>query len=109
LASGVTSPTYTTTVTLTKGRTYSFKVQSRNSVGLSAFSSPKSILAAQIPAQPVAPTTTVSGANVVIAWSKPDNGGSVLTAYEVKVRQSDLVTYTLVTCTESTATMLSST
>lgn len=109
MASGVTSTTYTTSVTLTKGRTYAFKVQSRNSVGLSDFSSPPiSILAAQIPAQPVAPTTTVSGANVVIVWSAPDNGGSALTAYQIKVRQSDLATYTLVTCTESTATMLSS-
>lgn len=50
LQAGITSQSYTTVATLTKGRTYKFRVQARNSVGFGAFSSEISILAAQTPA-----------------------------------------------------------
>lgn len=50
LASGVTSRSYLTTVSLTQGTTYVFTVKARNSVGLSAQSATLSVLAAQIPA-----------------------------------------------------------
>lgn len=54
-----------------------------------------SILAAQVPAQPSAPTTTWSPDNVVITWTAPDNGGSAITGYTVKIRQSDDTTFTV--------------
>jgi hypothetical protein len=38
LESGITTKTYTTTVTLTSGRTYKFKIESRNTVGYSSMS-----------------------------------------------------------------------
>lgn len=46
----VSQMSYTTQVTLVKGRLYSFKVQAINSVGVSLLSTSLSILAAQIPA-----------------------------------------------------------
>lgn len=55
-----------------------------------------SILAAQIPAQPSPPTTTVSSLNVVVAWDLPNNGGSVITAYEIKILQRDGLTYSTI-------------
>lgn len=58
LATGVTSLTYTATG-LTAGTTYAFKVYSRNSDGFSFGSSSVSILAAQVPDTPSAPTTTI--------------------------------------------------
>ena len=53
LESEVTSAAYTTKITLTSGVTYSFKVTARNSVGISEYSSPVSILAATIPDPPL--------------------------------------------------------
>ena len=49
LASGVTETEYTTSVTLTQGQTYTFKVKARNSVGFGQYSAEVSILAAQVP------------------------------------------------------------
>ena len=46
LQSGVTTEFYMTTIALTKGSTYSFKVQARNSVGQSALSSELAVLVA---------------------------------------------------------------
>jgi hypothetical protein len=53
LATGVTTKTYTTTIPLVAGITYSFYVQSRNVVGLSIYSQTIAILAARIPDAPV--------------------------------------------------------
>jgi len=53
-------------------------------VGFSDFSLPISILAAQIPDIPLAPTTTISDRwNVVIDWIAPYNGGSPITSYTI--------------------------
>jgi hypothetical protein len=49
LVDGVTELTYTTGITLTQGKTYKFRIQARNSVGYSAFTSDLSVLAAQVP------------------------------------------------------------
>jgi hypothetical protein len=46
LDSAITSQEYTTSITLTEGRTYKFKVRSRNSVGLSPYSTVLEVLAA---------------------------------------------------------------
>jgi hypothetical protein len=92
---------------LTKGKTYAFRVQARNSYGLSDPSSVLSVLAAQIPAIPSAPTTTVSGTNVIVRWTAPDNGGSVITAYSILIRQNDGgFSPVLTTCNGATATIV---
>jgi len=83
LASGITKRSYTS-ISLYSATTYSFKVKARNSVGFSDFSLPISILAAQIPDIPLAPTTTISDRwNVVIDWIAPYNGGTPITSYTI--------------------------
>jgi hypothetical protein len=62
LATGELLTSYTA-VTLSTGTTYKFKVQSRNEYSYSDFSNEVSILAAQRPSKPDAPTTTWSNAN----------------------------------------------
>ncbi len=94
LATGVTSLTYTATG-LTAGTTYAFKVYSRNSDGFSFGSSSVSILAAQVPDTPSAPTTTIEGNFVKIAWTAPFAEGSPITAYLITLRQSDSTTFSL--------------
>lgn len=53
-------------------------------------------MAAQVPAQPTAPTTTFNSIDnsIVIDWVAPDDGGSPITSYVIVIRQSDGVTYT---------------
>jgi len=46
---------------LTASVTYTFKVQSRNSFGYSAYSTPVAILSAQTPNIPAAPSTSFIG------------------------------------------------
>lgn len=84
--------TYTAT-SLTAGTTYKFKVQARNAFGLSEYSQEILILAAQIPDQPVEPTTSISGPNVVIAWTPPESNGSPIYSYIIQIRTVDEVTF----------------
>jgi hypothetical protein len=60
---------------------------------MSDYSEPVSILSAQTPNQPDAPTTTFVGSNIVIKWNAPVSGGSIITAYKILIRQSDSITY----------------
>jgi hypothetical protein len=53
LESGVTTSYYLTTVALTPGTTYAFKVQARNSVNFSEDSAELSVLAAKLPDSPL--------------------------------------------------------
>jgi hypothetical protein len=49
LATGITTKSYTTAITLIGGQYYSFKVEARNSVGYSLASASVTILAATVP------------------------------------------------------------
>lgn len=69
-------------------------VEARNTVGYSAISAELSILAAQVPDQPSAPTTAVNGYNVDITWSAPFDGSTQITAYTITIRQLDGTTFT---------------
>ena len=73
--------------------TYTFRVKSRSAFDFSySYSNQVSILAASNPAQPAAPTTQVSGLNVIIDWTPaPDDNGSPITSYKVFIRQSNLI------------------
>lgn len=68
LTTSLTAKFYTTLVGLSPGRTYSFRVYARNSVG---YSSPAviSILCAQKPNPPVTPITYISNTSVVVNWT----------------------------------------
>ena len=88
---------------LAQGQTYYFKVEALNAIGYSFFSNTVEILAAQPPAQPDAPVTSwqqdngspndANESTIQIAWTAPDNGGSPITGYSVKIRHSDAVTF----------------
>ncbi len=78
-------------------------MQSHNAIGLSAISSEIAIIAATLPTTPVAPTTVISGTNVLISWIMQDTGGSVITSYTVKIRQSDNATYTSTSLCDGTS------
>jgi len=89
LASGVTDLFYLTTITLTAGKTYVFKVRAVNSVGSSVDSSSLSILAAKRPGNPVSlanvPAQTTA-TQIGLSWSEGTyNGGSPVIDYEVSI------------------------
>jgi hypothetical protein len=69
---------------LTLGADYSFKVKARNSVGLSDLSDAITVLVAQAPDQPSAPTTSISGDNTLVTWSAPYDGGTAILSYKVE-------------------------
>jgi hypothetical protein len=66
LDDAVTVKEYTTSVSLIAGETYKFKVEARNEVGYSSFSSEIAILAATYPDPPLAPSTTINGDTVIV-------------------------------------------
>jgi hypothetical protein len=78
---------HTTTISLTPGVTYSFKVASRNSVGYSEFSTTLAVLAAQLPDQPTAVATTAGSNEIIISWNVNDRG-SPITQIPVEIRES---------------------
>jgi len=71
---------------LTQGLVYQFKVEARNAYGFSIYSDTVSILTAQVPDQPSAPTTSRSGDSIIITWSAPNSGGSPIKGYRVFLR-----------------------
>ena len=99
LASGVIPTTFTAT-SLTAGVTYQFKVESRNSYGYSAYSSPITMLCAFIPEPPTTVSTTNSADQVVISWSAPVTNGSPITSYRIYIQQhgSTIFTQEFVEC-----------
>lgn len=88
LVDGVIDSAYTV-LGMTTGSTYTFKVQARNAYGYSWTSNTESILAAQKPAIPSAPTTSFADGFVTITWSAPSNMGSIINVYSVTILQSD--------------------
>ena len=90
VASGITQTSYMQTG-LTAGASYNFRLRTRNAVGFSSYSTVFTTIAATVPSQPIAPTTTLSGdsANVVIAWTLPtDLGGLPTSSYIVEIKTS---------------------
>jgi hypothetical protein len=77
------------------GTTYSFRIEARNTYGYSAYSSEVSVLAAAVPSTPSAPSTAMSGTNVIISWTLPLENGSSVSSYTVTIRQSDGSTYSI--------------
>jgi hypothetical protein len=85
LETGISVTSYTAT-SLTPGVIYAFMVYARNTEGYSVASSEATILAAQEPDIPTAPTTTINGDYVDIAWSEPFAEGSAITEYTIYIR-----------------------
>ena len=111
LATAVTTPSFTAS-SLVANTIYTFKIEARNAVGYSDFSSEVSVRAAARPSTPTAPTTSVIlNTSVVLTWLAPFNGGSPLTAYSITLRQSDGSTYSteLANCNGSTLSIITAT
>jgi hypothetical protein len=85
LEAGVTSQFYQTSVTLSAGTTYVFKVQARNSVGFSSDSAELSVLAAKLPDAPINlnnDSAMTTAYQVGLIWSDGAyNGGSAVIDY----------------------------
>jgi hypothetical protein len=94
LVSGVQALEYTAT-SLVRGSTYQFYVEARNIYGYSVASNTVTILAAQIPAQPAAPTTSFAADYITVSWVAPDNGGTEITSYTIYIRESDEQTFSV--------------
>ena len=91
----VVAPTVTaTTVALTKGATYYFRVLAINSIGTSAAATAVNALVPAAPATPAAPTASISGTTATVTWTAPANGGSAITGYTVVATPSAGVTIT---------------
>jgi len=88
LKSNHSTTSYTATG-LTAGKTYTFKVEARNSYDLSAPSAPVAILCQYVPATPAAPTSLVVGNKAIISWTAPNDGGQQILGYRVLIRQTD--------------------
>lgn len=94
------------------GTRYLFKVQARNAFGYSADSATVSILQAEKPLKPDAPTTLeISDQAVIIDWNAPSDQGSPITAYIIYIRHADEVTYSteLTACDGSESNIVSGT
>ena len=64
------------------------------------------ILSAYIPETPVAPTTLISTNTVVITWIAPDEHGSPITEYTIKIRDSTGVYLSELTDCDGTDTLI---
>jgi hypothetical protein len=76
------------TVQVEAGETYLFRVRALNAMGWGDFSDEVEIVAAEVPAQPIAPTTQINNIFVRISWTPPDMKSSPITAYEVLIKDS---------------------
>jgi hypothetical protein len=76
---------------LTSGKTYQFRLESRNAIGYSLYSNIVYAIAAVVPSAPSAPTTILNINNVIIDWSPPSVNslttyGSATIGYKVYIR-----------------------
>lgn len=83
-----TLPATTTKVTLdglVNGRGYTVGVTARGAAGTSAEKVSPVLVPVTVPGQVSGLTATRTGQNVALVWRAPDNGGSALTGYVVRV------------------------
>ena len=71
------------------GNTYEFTVEARNNDGYSPASDSVTIFHAMPPEQPISPSTSNSGTEIVIDWEAPYNNGAVISSYTITIQQSD--------------------
>jgi hypothetical protein len=85
LEQNVPTHSYVTKVALIKGQTYKFKVQARNDVGLSSFSSEVAILVATLPESPIEVQTYFYVDKIEVSWTASYDGGSPIIAYKIEI------------------------
>lgn len=93
-SSTVGQTSFTTSLPLTAGVYYQFKVIAVNNIGDSDPSIAVSIIAATVPDEPFAPTLKFSDeTSIEIGWVSRYNGGTPITDYEVWWKQAQATTY----------------
>ena len=100
---------YTKTTDITSGTTYQFRVRAKNVWGYGDWSSVLSVLAATVPDQPDAATTSYDGTtgDVIISWTAPAARGSTISAYLIEIQDKTASTWTAsASCDGSDATIL---
>ena len=80
--------TYLQTSDIVAGTSYSFTVRAHNAHGWGPESPPFTIVAASVPMQPTAPSTSISNIYVKVSWVAPDNGSSAISAYKIFIADS---------------------
>jgi len=76
---------------LPDGGTVVATVLATNSVGPSGTSSEGgTAVLPDVPDAPAAPTTTLSGSNIVVDWTAPNDNGATITSYTIKIKHNDL-------------------
>lgn len=80
-----------TVMDLTPGITYKFKLQARNSFGLSAYTGELELQIGFMPDKPYAPATTVLNDEVIVSWIAPNENGAIISSYRITLCQEDEV------------------
>jgi len=88
--SGSFTYTFTQTAGISAGSNYRYKYRAKNAHGWGSFSPIVTIMAAAVPDQLAAVTTSLSGTGVQFTWAvTPNDHGSPVTEYRVKFKQFD--------------------
>ena len=90
MSSGIFDKSFTATG-LTTGKTYIFRIESRNSIGYSSYSNNVTAMAAIVPSAPAAPSTINDVNNIIIDWNTPSSTsnttyGSAIKGYKIFIR-----------------------
>ena len=96
---------------ITAGTTYTFKIRAQNKWGWGDYSTTTSILAASVPSQIPAATTSINSAtgSVKIVWTAPSTNGDNIDSYTINILENDGTTWTAETtdCDGSDSTIMS--
>ena len=107
-ADGTSTSTSATVTGLTNGQAYQFRVSATNNIGTGSASNvvsatPIATVQATAPSAPTNLAATAGNAQVGLSWTAPNNGGSVITRYNIE-QSTDGTTWTASTPATSTGT-----
>lgn len=88
---------------LIPGQTYSFRVASRNAVGVGPFTPPRAAIPPAVPFAPTLSARATGPGRVRLDWTAPRDSGSRITAYVVERSANGGSTWTRVAQTAATA------
>lgn len=82
--------TVTVSAGIVAGQTYAFRYRVKNVHGWSSAYSPEvQVVAAAKPSAPAAPTTSLVGSMVTVAWAAPPANGSPILSYVIELQSKD--------------------
>jgi len=73
---------------LTNGATYEVQVRGNNSIGEGTYSPSANGTPRTVPSTPAAPTLSAGNTQLTVEWTAPDNGGSAITGYTLRYKES---------------------